>query len=558
MDKKNAATFVSLSDTNVSPFRTGLWRKSTPIFENRIAPCTDLCPCGENIPAWMHLLSEGMIEDAWRECTKENPFPLICGRVCYRFCEAKCNREGIDDKLSINAAERFLGEWAVTHGLRPVFPANGKGSGLSVAIVGGGPAGLSAAYRLRREGASVTIYDEREHLGGMLRYGIPEYRLPKVLLERELDAMIGGIGIETRLGASVSVDVLKEIVASNDYVLFAHGAHRSRSMVDKNGKALPFIDGLVFLAHAAAKWIKRFTESVRHVSVIGGGNTAIDVARTALRLGAKQVTVIYRRREEDMPAHRDEIAEARKEGVDFLFLALPTEVNRDDGGAVILTCVPVELRAQAEERKVLPVPRTDLPFFFATDLAISAIGEETDWGFLGDGRHGFTDESDVEDGRFLATGDALTGPRSVSEAIASGKKAADAILARYTKQTEGVKDCERVRRDEIKFWYLNPVRKDPRIANGKTLTREEFFAFGETTVTISKEDAIAEAARCINCGTCISCDRCLVFCPDYAILRNDDGSYDINLDMCKGCGLCADVCERGAIRFEKEKRNDNV
>ena len=134
MDKKNAATFVSLSDTNVSPFRTGLWRKSTPIFENRIAPCTDLCPCGENIPAWMHLLSEGMIEDAWRECTKENPFPLICGRVCYRFCEAKCNREGIDDKLSINAAERFLGEWAVTHGLRPALPANGKGGGHRVLV----------------------------------------------------------------------------------------------------------------------------------------------------------------------------------------------------------------------------------------------------------------------------------------------------------------------------------------------------------------------------------------------------------------------------------------
>jgi NADPH-dependent glutamate synthase beta subunit-like oxidoreductase len=262
-----------------------------------------------------------------------------------------------------------------------------------------------------------------------------------------------------------------------------------------------------------------------------------------------------------MPAHRDEVVIAKKEGVKFIFLTAPTSiVPADKFGGVRIECVHMTMaEAMDQSGRQTPVPIPGSECTISADLAISAIGEQADLsGVLSPDQH-FETEHDVCDDKVLCIGDALYGPRSVSEAIASGKKAAQEILRRAS----GVSSTTAPKRDvvganEIKFYYLNERRKDPRIAHERKLTREEFHGFAETTKTISQKMAVEEAARCINCGTCIACDRCVNFCPDYAITKGADGKYSIDLDYCKGCGLCAEVCERSAIRYGEGESDDQV
>lgn len=554
MSTRKMTPIAAQSETNVAPAKTGTWRKHAPEHRNRLSPCTDLCPCAENIPAWMHLVRDGKFADAWQELIRENPFPLACGRVCYRFCEEKCNRGSLDDRVAINAVERFLGEYAATHGLMPAPSRDRRGRGMRVAIVGAGPSGLAAAYFLSRSGARVTLYDEHEELGGMLRYGIPEYRLPKALLAQELAAMLGSRRIAKRLGKKIDASTLAKIVRTHRYVLFAHGAHRPRAVVGPAGAALALEDGLAFLARAAAASTRTALRIGERVCVVGGGNTAIDVARTALRLGARSVTIVYRRERANMPAHADEIAEAKREGVAFLFRTLPVGV-RSEGGRMELICAPAVTEADGT---IVPSADPEDRFVLPADRAIAAIGETSDWGYADAWRAPEDARAEFWSSAFAASGDAATGPRSVSEAIASGKKAAQAILADWTATAPSARSGETVGAEEIAFCYLPIARRDPSIRHPAELTREEFVAFGETTRTIGADMAVVEASRCINCGTCIACDRCVVFCPDYAITRTPEGTYTVDLDMCKGCGLCADVCERAAIVFGKEEDNENA
>lgn len=540
---------VSRSETNVSPFKTGTWRRVDPSYEPRLSPCTDLCPCSENIPSWMKLVSEGRMADAYQELIKENPFPLICGRVCYRFCEARCNRAEKDDTVSINAVERFLGEFAAKQGLKPVFTPTDTAKGRNIAIVGGGPAGLSAAHWLLKAGASVTIYDNNPELGGLLRYGIPKYRLPKDLLAHEIKTVVLDLGAKVEHTNNVDRRLFGELLERNDFVILGIGHHKAKALIGGDKREFPFMNGLHFLelvannAYGSVAHIKRF-------GVIGGGNTAIDVARSAVRLGARNVTVIYRRTEEDMPAHKDEVAAAKKEGVLFEFLASPHSVEHKSNVGWTLKCARQEVTGIGKDgRKSVTAIEGNM---FTDDYTtiVTAIGDDADSAFLGDHNWHFDSEDDIADGKVLLAGDALYGARSVSEAIASGKKAARAILA-----TLGAHRSERtqqvVGKSEIKFHFLRTARKDPRILNERMLSEAEFRAFEETTRTISGELAQNEAGRCINCGTCIACDRCLDFCPDYSITKNADGVYAIDPEMCKGCGLCASVCERGVIVFGK-------
>lgn len=554
MKKNNVLDSVSRSVPGASPVKTGSWRRVDPSYVERSSPCTALCPCAENIPAWMNLVREKKFEEAWRELTRENPFPLITGRVCYRFCEAECNRKTLDEKVSINAVERFLGEYAVTRGLSHEKPSVQSGA-LRVAIIGGGPAGLSSAHFLARAGHLASVFDEHPELGGMLRFGIPEYRLPKDLLRAELKCAIEDMGVTVRVNTRVSADLFARIMGEHDFVVVSSGAHRSRALRDETGTPFPFMSGLQFLTQVATGTFQRFAPEVRHVCVVGGGNTAIDASRTALRLGARRVTIIYRRTEIEMPAHKDEVASAKEEGVKFLFRALPVSSSWNECVGVTLECVDVaETQDSGLERPTL-VPIPDSRFALECDMVIAAVGEDADTSFLPPGAE-FSGESDIHEGKILSSGDALYGPRSVSEAIASGKKVAEMIISRGQGASGVHTPREVVPLSAIKFHYMNKRRSDHRIRDQKTLTREEFHAFAETTRTISSELAAREADRCINCGTCISCDRCLNFCPDYSITKNEGGEYSINTDMCKGCGLCADVCERGVIVFGKEKRDE--
>lgn len=553
MKKGKGLGFVSCSSTNSPPVKTGSWRVITPSFHDRTSPCTDLCPCAENIPSWMDLVAKRELEAAWRELTKENPFPLICGRVCYRFCEKECNRVGIDDRVSINAIERFLGEYAATHDLHPTISPDGRLRAVRIAVIGGGPAGLSAAHFLARAGCSVRVFDENKELGGVLRYGIPEYRMPKDLLRREIANMVTGLGVETSLSAHIDKHLFERMDLEYDYVVVALGAHKEKKLFSGNAQKGAFAaqGGLRFLSDISLGRLVR-SENMKHVCVIGGGNTAIDASRSALRVGATKVTIVYRRTEAEMPAHKDEIAVAKREGVEFVFLTSPTSLTVNDAGRTIMECVTMTLgEADESGRRTVQEVLGSL-FTMECDFVISAVGEEADISDVVPDDYHAQICRDGYDGKIVYVGDVLTGPRSVSEAIASGKSAAQGIIDKVTGLSCKVSPKAVVRESEIKFHYLNVRRKDPSIRNEKKLSRREFADFAETTSTISQKMAVTEASRCINCGTCIACDRCLNFCPDYVITKRVDGKYSIDLDHCKGCGLCADVCERSAIRYGKD------
>jgi NADPH-dependent glutamate synthase beta subunit-like oxidoreductase len=552
MARRNIADSVSRSETTVSPINTGLWRKIAPLYQTKKSPCTHFCPCAENIPVWMDLVRKRKFEDAWRILTGENPFPLVCGRVCYRFCEKECNRKGIDDRVSINAVERFLGEYGVAHHLRPAVSAEKHLKEVRVAIIGGGPAGLSAAHFLAKERCSVTIYDAHKELGGLLRYGIPQYRLPKQLLELELQNMIYALGVKTKMRCRVDERLFNKLLLENDYVLVALGADKSKKMPGIDGQGSVVIAGLKLLSLVANGEITQFPGSTEHVCVIGGGNAAIDVARTSLRLGAKQVTIIYRRTENEMPAHKDEIEAAKKEGVEFSFLTLPRLVHTENAQNVRLSCVRMKLGDADTSGRQKPVEVPNSDFDIACNMVVYAIGEETDMAPVAAKRYRAETEDDICGDKVIFVGDALYGPRSVSEAIASGKKAAQKIIGVFANRTKVPDTREIVGEADIKFVYLNERRKDPKILHEKALTREQFMRFAETTATITEDMAAIEADRCINCGNCIGCDRCLNFCPDYCITKGKDGIYTVDPDFCKGCGLCSDVCERGVINTKKE------
>jgi NADPH-dependent glutamate synthase beta subunit-like oxidoreductase len=558
MKKKTEFDFVSCSSTNVSPVKTGSWRRITPLFHDGVSPCTDLCPIGEHIPVWMDLVRKHQFEAAWRVLTNDNPFPLICGRVCYRFCEKECNRKDLDDRVSINAVERFLGEYAVTHGLSPSVSADVRLAQLRVAVIGGGPAGLSAAHFLARAGCAVSIIDEHQELGGVLRYGIPEYRMPKKLLQREIANMVTGLGVRTVLRCRVDKAFVETAIKNYDHVIIALGAHKEKKLFgsDRENKAMR--SGLQFLTDVSSGTLVQLPEHVRHVCVIGGGNTAIDVARSALRLGYGKgvtVTILYRRSENEMPAHKDEVEVAKREGVQFAFLSSPRSVIVKDDGKIILECVRMTLGLPDESGRHTVHEVDDSSFAIECDSVLTALGEESDAASLIPESHRISIQGGGGE-KVICIGDALYGPRSVSEAIASGKKAAERIIANISGEDQGKELRNVVGSSEIKFHYLNKTRKDPSLLHEKKLTRKELLNFSETTKTISQKMAVIEASRCINCGTCIACDRCLSFCPDYAITRNIDGTYSIDLDYCKGCGLCADVCERGAILYGKEGKSD--
>ena len=500
----------------------------------------------------MDLVAKRQFEAAWRELIKENPFPLICGRVCYRFCEQECNRKVLDDRLSINAVERFLGEYAVMHNLRPKISVDPRLGLVQVAVIGGGPAGLSAAHFLARAGCVVQLFDESEELGGALRYGIPEYRMPKKLLRREIATMVTGLGVQAFLGRRADVNFFECAREEFDYVVVALGAHKEKKLFNDDQHNRTMEGGLRFLSKVSSGALTRLPEHVRRIAVVGGGNTAIDVARSALRLdhlGTAKVTIVYRRTESEMPAHRDEIEVAKREGVEFVFLTSPRSVVVDNLGRKILECAHMALGDADESgrRAVHEVPGSS--FTIECDLAISAVGEELDITSVVPSAYHFETEKDMCDGKVACVGDALYGPHSVSEAIASGKKAAQLILDKATGVDRDVSPREVVRPSEIKFHYLDMRRKDPNILRERKLTRK---GFAETTKTISQQMAVVEASRCINCGTCIACDRCLNFCPDYAITKSVDGKYSVDLDYCKGCGLCAEVCERSAILYGKD------
>jgi NADPH-dependent glutamate synthase beta subunit-like oxidoreductase/Pyruvate/2-oxoacid:ferredoxin oxidoreductase delta subunit len=538
---------VSLAPTSAL-LKTGAWRSVRPVVAKRTAPCTAGCPAGIDIPAYFDDVKRGDLDSALDRFLRRNPFPRITGRVCPHFCEQGCSLAvaAEEEPVSIRSIERWLGDQTADRPHRVYADPTGK----KIAIVGGGPAGMTAAFYLRRSGHNVTIFERREHAGGVMRYGIPEYRLPQAIVEDEV-TRLEEMGIDIRTETSLGHDFsLEDLEAEYSAVFVATGAGKQRRSHIKGESLLE--PGLPFLEAAKRDEV---TAPGQRCAVLGAGNTAMDVARTLRRLGA-QVTVIYRRTQEEMTAVPEEYERALSDGVRFEWLVSPREVKkaRDE---LRLILDHMRLGEPDESGRARPEP-TGVTSELRFDSVFAAVGEIADvetfpermrdeQGWVDIGASGAT-----RDPKVFAGGDLATGPASVVQAIAAGRAAAHAIdehlgFAHLWPVEEAV---DTVRPAEVNPTYM-PQQDRSDDHEVEIVTR-----FGEETATLDDAEAIAEMARCLSCGYCNSCGTCFVFCPDGAIIW-DEGPR-IDHDFCKGCGICVVECPGHAMVLVNEREVSNV
>ena len=526
--------------------KTGSWRTERPVYVDRLPPCNDGCPAGENVQAWLYEAEEGGAgyERAWRKIMDENPFPAVMGRVCYHPCETVCNRAQLDEAVGINSVERFLGDRAIEQGWR--IEALPESSGKRVLVVGAGPSGLSAAYHLARLGHGVTVLDAGPQAGGMMRFGIPRYRLPREVLDAEV-ARILDLGVTLELSTTVT-NVLETMEEGRyDAVFLAVGAQIGKRAYIPAGSAAHVLDAVSLLRSMEGKE-QPFLG--RRVVVYGGGDTAMDAARTAKRLGAEESIVVYRRSRERMPAHDFEVEEAVEEGVLMKWLSTITSA---DGGRVVVE------RMELDETG-FPQPTGEVEELEADSLVL-ALGQETDLSLL-DG----VPDLVVEDGvvtvgpnmmtgypGIFAGGDMVPAERTVTVAVGHGKKAARHVHA-WLSGLDG-STGERhplASSQDLNTWYYADA---PRTVRPVLELARRQSTFDEIVGGLDESTALFEARRCLSCGNCFSCDNCYGVCPDNAVVKLDGPPgprYAIDYDYCKGCGICAAECPCGAIEMVPE------
>jgi NADPH-dependent glutamate synthase beta subunit-like oxidoreductase len=522
--------------------KTGSWRTERPVYVDRLPPCNNACPAGENIQRWLYLAEEGAYESAWRELMKNNPMPAVMGRVCYHPCEDCCNRAKVDTAVSIHAVERFLGDAAIRSGwtVKPEAPPSGK----RVLIVGAGPSGLSCAYHLALLGHSVTIFEAGPMAGGMMRFGIPKYRLPRDVLDAEIKR-ITDMGVTIRLNSKLTN--LDETMRSErfDAAFLAVGAHLAKRAYIPAGDASKILDALQLL-----RGVESGEQPLlgRRVLVYGGGNTAMDVARSAKRLGAAEAIVVYRRTREKMPAHDFEVQEAMDEGVMFKWLST---IKAENEGKFT-----VEKMRLDEHGKPQPTGEFET---MEADSCVLALGQDVDLSFLSKSDGLKVIDGVVEVGADMMTGkrgvfaggDMVPAERTVTVAVGHGKKAAryiDAFL-RETRYTPAPKH-ELAKFEDLNTWYYTdaPATVQPALDAARRSS-----TFDEVVGGLDESNALFEARRCLSCGNCFECDNCFGVCPDNAVIKLGLGKrFRFNYDYCKGCSLCATECPCGAIRMEPE------
>ncbi|OIP09500.1 MAG: glutamate synthase [Betaproteobacteria bacterium CG2_30_68_42] len=523
--------------------RTGSWRTSRPEYVDRLPPCNHACPAGENIQGWLYHAESGDYEAAWRELVKNNPLPAIMGRVCYHPCEGACNRGRLDESVAINAVERFLGDEAIRRGWR--FAHGAPTSGRRVLVVGAGPSGLSAAYHLRTLGHAVEIHEAGPLAGGMMRFGIPQYRLPREVLDAEI-ARILDLGVKLVLNAKVD-DLLETMRAGRfDAAFLAVGAHIAKRAYIPAGDSSRILDAVSVLRSMEGEDQPLLG---RRVVVYGGGNTAIDVARTARRLGAEEAILVYRRTRERMPAHDFEVEEALQEGVMMKWLST---IRQADEGRIVVEKMRLD-------DKGFPQPTGEFETLEADSLVL-ALGQDVDLSLL----QGVPD-LEIRDGvvkvdshlmtgypGVFAGGDMVPSERTVTVAIGHGKKAArniDAWLRGTARQLAPRHELASF--DKLNTWYYSDAPKTVRPVLD-ILRRQS--TFDEVVGGLDEGNALFEARRCLSCGNCFECDNCYGVCPDNAVIKLGPGKrFRFNYDYCKGCGICAAECPCGAIRMVAEQ-----
>jgi NADPH-dependent glutamate synthase beta subunit-like oxidoreductase len=523
--------------------RAGPVRSRRPVYVDLLPPCNAGCPAGENIQAWLAHVEAGHYEQAWRALVADNPLPAIHGRVCYHPCESGCNRAELDSAVSIHAVERFLGDLAVERGWAlPPPPAR---SGKRVLVIGAGPSGLSAAYHLARLGHEVEIRDAGSEPGGMMRYGIPAYRLPREVLGSELQR-IEALGVRIIGGHRVEDLAAERREGGFDAVFVAVGAHLSKRVDIPARDAGRIIDALSFLRSVASGERPAIG---RRVAVYGGGNTAMDAARSARRLGADDALIVYRRTRAQMPAHEEEAEDAEGEGVRINWLQTITAF---DGPT---------LTVEAMELDENGIPRPTGRFEdLAADTVILALGQEADTAFLRavpgveftpDGTVVVSSSMMTGCPGVFAGGDMVPAERTVTVGVGHGKKAArhiDTWLRGVTAPLAPKHEAATF--DLLHLWYFGDVarRRQPELAPD-----ERVADFTEVIGGLSVEEASYEAGRCLSCGNCFECDGCLGACPEDAVIKLGTGHrYRFDYDRCTGCGACFEQCPVHAIEMVVE------
>lgn len=523
--------------------QTGSWRTSKPVYVDRMPPCNNACPAGENVQNWLHYAESGDYESAWRTLAADNPLPAIMGRVCYHPCETACNRVQIDEAVGINSVERFLGDMAISKGWRFELPK--VESGKRVLIVGAGPSGLSAAYHLRRMGHYVQIQEAGPYSGGMMRFGIPKYRLPREVLDAEINRILD-IGVELKLNTKVDSIVESMQVGRFDAAFLAVGAHIGRRAFIPAGSATKILDAVTMLRSMEGEEQPLLG---RRVVVYGGGNTALDAARTAKRLGATEAIIVYRRTRDRMPAHDFEVEEALQEGIMMKWLST---IKRVDEGA--LTVEKMKL-----DDKGFPQPTGEFETLEADSLVL-ALGQDVDLALL-DGVPGL----EIKDGvvkvtpnmmtgyaGIFAGGDMVPSERTVTVAVGHGKKAARNIDT-WLRGDEYVaaEKHELASIDRLNVWYFADA---PKTVRPMLEVARRQSTFEEVQGGLDETNALYEARRCLSCGNCFECDNCYGMCPDNAVIKLGPGNrFQFNYDYCKGCGICAQECPCGAIAMVPEE-----
>lgn len=548
--------------------------------KREIPPCRAACPAGINVQAYVALISQGKFREALEVIRRYIPFPSVCGRVCFAPCEDACTRSKVDEAVGIRILKRFVADYELAIAKKEKPKPVPKIHEEKVAVIGSGPAGLTVAYELAKMGYPVTVFEKSSEPGGMLRECIPKYRLPRGILDIEID-YIKSVGVEIRINTEIGKDVTIEELTKQGYraVFLAIGAQKSMKLNIEGSELTGVIDAIDFL-----KAVNKSETVVlgERVAVIGGGNVAVDVARTALRLGPKNVTVFYRRSRKEVPAHPHEVKEAEAEGVKIEFLVTPKRILGENGKVTAIELIRMKLGPPDETGRRRPIPIEGSEFTVSVDSVIPAIGEIPDVAFLPEEISISRRNRIVVDSITLETtkpgifagGDAVTGPASVIEAIAAGKRAAT-YIDQYLrgKHLKAIEEVETVEAIWLSEEELKLVEKKPRQPVPMLNPQERVRNFREVELGLSMKSAVAEARRCLLCGPCeeclesedfceaddvlidenkcTGCGTCVIVCSFGALEKDEKGVAKVFENICKSCGLCAASCPEKAITMSR-------